>query len=83
MYPGKDVLLVLGLTISIIILINVGIILRFRKSDRKRDTPYRAFGRAIDIARNPWKKEDEQLNELASILDSLKEEKDEGENTNS
>jgi hypothetical protein len=75
-----DGLLIIGLAIGIVILINVGIILAFIKGDKNRDAPYKALGKAIDIARNPWKEENEQLKELSNILDSIKKEAGEGEN---
>jgi hypothetical protein len=79
MFPVKDILLVLGLTIGAVILINVGIILVFRKGGKRRDLPYKTLGKAINITRNPWRKETEQLDELSNLLDSIKEEKNKGE----
>ena len=61
-------------------LINVGIILAFRKGGKRRDMPYKALGKAINIAKNPWKEENEQIKELSNALDSIKKEGDEDEN---
>lgn len=73
-------LLIVGLAIGIVILVNVGVILAFLKGGKDRESPYKALGKAINMVRNPWKKENEQLEELSNILDSIKEETDEGEN---
>jgi hypothetical protein len=79
LYPIEDVLLVLCLTIGAIILINAGIIVVFRRGGNKKASPYKTFGQAINVARNPWKEEDEQMNELSNILDSIQENSDQGE----
>jgi hypothetical protein len=79
LYPVDDVLLVLCLTIGAVVLINVGIIVAFRRGGSKKASPYKTFGKAINVARNPWKKENEQMNELSSILDSIEENSDQGE----
>ena len=76
MYPVKDILLILGLTIGVVILINVGIILAFRKGGKRRDMPYKALGKAINIVKDPWKKENEQIDELSDLLDSIEEKSD-------
>lgn len=80
MYSANDILLVVGLAIGIVILINMGAILAFLKGDKNRDAPYRALGKAINIVKNPWKDENEQLKELSNLLDSIKKEGDEDEN---
>jgi hypothetical protein len=80
LYSVNDILLVIGLAMGIVILINLGAILAFLKGDKNGDAPYKALGKAINIAKNPWEEENEQLKELSNILDSIKEEKDEDEN---
>jgi len=70
----SDALVIIGLTIGIVILINVGIIIGFRRGSRFQDKPYRTFGQALNIVRNPWKKENEKIEELSTLLDSIEEE---------
>lgn len=69
----SESLIIIGLIIGVVILLNVGIFIRFRKGSRTRDMPYKAFGQAIDIFKNPWKKEDQQIEELSTLLDSIEE----------
>ena len=73
MYPVKDALIIIGLTLGVVILINVGIIVAYRRGDSKRDMPYKSFGQALNIFKNPWKKENEQIDELSNLLDSIEE----------
>lgn len=76
MDPG--VLLVLLIVGILVVGVNGAIILTFR-----RNSPYNRFHRArkafnlgrkaIHRARNPWEKENEDLEELSRRVDSLKE----------
>lgn len=77
--PETDILLVLCVTVGIAILINVGIISIFRKGDKKRETPFKVFRQVLNNVRNPWEKENEQIEELSSILDSLKKDINKGD----
>lgn len=79
MIPENDILLVLCVTVGIAILINVGIISIFRKGDKNRETPIKAFRQVIKNVRNPWQKENDQIEELSNILDSLKKESKNGD----
>ena len=80
MYSTNDILLAVGLAIGIVILVNFGAILAFLRGSKNRDAPYKALGKAINIAKNPWKEENEQIKELSNALDSIKKEGDEDEN---
>jgi hypothetical protein len=79
LYSVDDVLLVLCLTIGAVVLINIGIIVVFRRGGSNKASPYKTFGQAINVARNPWKKENDQMNELSNILDSIQENSDQSE----
>ena len=76
MYSTNDILLAVGLAIGIVILVNFGAILAFLRGSKNRDAPYKALGKAINIVKDPWKKENEQIDELSDLLDSIEEKSD-------
>jgi hypothetical protein len=75
----NNVIVILCLTIGIVIIINIGIIAAFRRGSDSRVKPFKTFGQALNLARNPWKKENEQLNELSHILDSIQDNSEKSE----
>jgi hypothetical protein len=58
----KAIFLTIFITVLVVVIINYGIIRRFAG---KGDSEATYWSKTIDAAKNPWKKEDEDLDELA------------------
>ncbi len=80
MNQSQEVAIILCLTIGIVIIINVGILILFRRDPGARVRPYKALGKALKTARAPWENEDKQLKELSNIIESIKSESEQNEN---
>lgn len=76
----QEVALILCLTIGIVIIINVSIIVLFRRDPGARVKPYKTIGKALKIAKSPWEDEDKQLNELTNIIESIQEKSEQNQN---
>lgn len=66
----EKVTLVIGLTVLIVIGVNVALYFSFR--DRSLPHQIELFRRAAQRARNPWQDEDDALGELSSLVAKLK-----------
>ena len=61
----KAVFLIIFLTVLVVVVINYGIIRRF---SGKKGSEVSYWSKALDAAKNPWQKEDEDMNELARLV---------------
>lgn len=66
----EKVALVIGLTLLIVIGVNVALYFSFR--DRSLPHQIELFRRAAKRARNPWQDEDDALGELSNLVAKLK-----------
>ena len=67
----EKVALVIGLTLLIVIGVNVALYFAFR--DRSLPHQIELFRRAAQRARNPWQDEDDALGELSNLVAQLKD----------
>ncbi len=71
--------LVIGGTLAIVVLLNIGIIAGLRNKKGGAPSRYRALGNLFDAIRNPRQAEDQQIAELAELVKDYKEQQAEKE----
>ena len=77
----EKVLLVVGVTLVVILLINAGILMKFMRS--KPSGQLKIFGRAIQSVQDPFRSENESLNELRERVSKLENQASEGSENDS
>ncbi|MCH7586978.1 MAG: hypothetical protein IIC78_02910 [Chloroflexi bacterium] len=76
---SKTIPIILGAAIGLIVLINGALLLSHLRS--RGSHPYRGALKLFKIARNPWKEEDRELEELRSRVAGLQKEAEKGHNS--
>ena len=61
----KAIFLTIFITVLVVVIINYGIIRRF---SRKGDSETKYWSKAFDAAKDPWKNEDNEMDELARLV---------------
>jgi hypothetical protein len=69
--------IVVGITLLIVILFNLAIFSTFGKKRGDKNETIDMLSRAFKTARDPWKGEDNDLQELSERVDALKKRKEE------
>jgi hypothetical protein len=64
--------------IGLVILINYAIVRRYTGKNRK--TEARFLSRTLEAAKNPWKQENQDLDELAKLVEKVKKAETPGKN---
>lgn len=65
----KTIFLTIFLTILVVVILNYGIIKRF---SRKSNNEISYWMKTLDTAKHPWKKEDQDLDELSRLVKGIK-----------
>lgn len=65
----KAIFLTIFLTILVVVILNYGIIKRF---SRKSNNEISYWMKTLDTAKHPWKKEDQDLDELSRLVKGIK-----------
>jgi hypothetical protein len=70
MAEAQNGYLIIFLVILGIVIINIGIIKQFTS---KRSNEAQLLSKTIDAAKNPWKKENQDLDELTRLVENVKQ----------
>ena len=68
---GQKAALVIGITLLVVILLNLRILVSFRKGAKNSPNLYQAFSSVVKRGRNPWTTDKENLIELSSRVEEL------------
>jgi len=68
---GQKAALVIGITLLVVILLNLRILVSFRKGSKNSPNLYQAFSRVVKRGRNPWTSDKEKLVELSKRVEEL------------
>lgn len=75
MVDPKTGYLIIFLVVLVIVIINYGIIRQFT---RKGSSDIELLSRTLQTIRDPWKKEDQDLDELAKLVEKAKKMEEDG-----
>jgi uncharacterized damage-inducible protein DinB len=67
----KAIFLTIFITVLVVVIINYGIIRRF---SGKGNGEASYWSKTIDAAKDPWKKEDDEMDELSRLVEGIKRE---------
>jgi hypothetical protein len=73
-----DAYLIIAVTIVVIVIINIGII---RRAAKNKNSEAKSWSNVINQIRNPWQKEDQDLEELAKLIAQSKLDQSTGRNS--
>ncbi len=62
---------VIGITLGVIVILNIAIFLYFRTNPKFKTGHYKSLGKLLTDFRKPWHNEEENIKKLSSIVKSL------------
>jgi len=68
---GQKAFLVIGITLVVVILLNLRILVSFRKRGNNPANLFQAFSSVIKRGRDPWTRDKENLAELSRRIEEL------------
>jgi predicted negative regulator of RcsB-dependent stress response len=71
-------ILVFFVIIGLVVLVNIGIVKRYTGKNRKSESFF--FSKTLEAAKNPWKQENQDLDELAKLVEKVKKAETPGNN---
>jgi hypothetical protein len=77
----QKALLVICITLGLVLVLNIGIILRFGKNQGARTDHYKSLSRLFSVSKDFRKQEEDQLIELSDLVSKIKDETGDTDNT--
>jgi hypothetical protein len=71
MFEKLNPIVIIGVIITLIILFNIALIFRYKNPSGNNEN--KAIKSMLNTVKSPWKDEDESLNELARLIESIED----------
>ena len=71
MFEAINPIVIIGVIITLVILFNIAMIFRYKNPDVRNDN--QAMKSMLNTVRSPWKEEDESLDELSKLIESIED----------
>ena len=70
MFDSINPIVIIGIIITLVILFNIALFVKYKNPSSGNEN--KAVKSMLNTVRSPWKKEDEALDELAKLIESVK-----------